>query len=272
MPIRQRMHVGDVEAVRVGRLQSGINTTFVVYRIGDTLIDAGPSNQWRAVRAFVAEKAPRRLVLTHHHEDHSGNASRVARLYGLKPLAPEMSRDKLRRGYRTPPVQRFVWGPPRPVETDPLPDRIVLPAGDTLMPIHTPGHAKDHHCLFRPEHRALFSGDMFLSRRLTHMRADEDLALLMRSLAELLKLDFELVFCAHRGPAEDGFAAMTEKLAFLKQLCLDARHLHNEGVPENVGTERLLGPEDFLSKLSFGNISKRNLYRQATLVPLEELA
>lgn len=271
MPIRQRLQFEDVEAVRVGRLSTGINTTFVVYRIGDTLIDTGPSNQWRPVRAFVAEKPPERLLLTHHHEDHSGNASRLARLYDLTPLAPEASRAKLRRGYRTPPVQRFVWGRPYPVTTDPLPDRISLPAGDTLVPVHTPGHAKDHHCLFRPERRALFSGDMFLSRRLTHMRSDEDLAVLMQSLAKLLELDFDVILCSHRGPTEDGHAAMAEKLAFLKQLCLDARRLQTEGVPEKVATQRLLGPEDFLSRLSFGNISKRNLYRQAARVPVDQL-
>lgn len=263
MPIRERLQFEDVEGVRVGRVGWGLNTVFVVYRIGDVLIDTGPSNQWRPVRSFVSELPPRRLLLTHHHEDHSGNAARLAKLYDLLPEAPEASRDKLRRGYRTPPMQRFIWGSPRRVEAAALPERIDLPAGDPLIPIHTPGHSKDHHCLFRPECRALFTGDLFLSRRLTHMRIDEDLAVLMQSLADVLKLDFDVALCSHRGVAEDGRSAMADKLAFLKQLCADARRLHDDGVPEGDAVRRLLGPEDAVSHLSRYNISKRNLYRQA---------
>ena len=35
----------SVHGFRTGRFDFGINTTFIIYRLGETLIDAGPTNQ-----------------------------------------------------------------------------------------------------------------------------------------------------------------------------------------------------------------------------------
>jgi hypothetical protein len=45
MPIREPLAFRDVRGVRVGRFGFGINSTAPVYRIGPTVIDAGPPNQ-----------------------------------------------------------------------------------------------------------------------------------------------------------------------------------------------------------------------------------
>lgn len=266
MPIRERLRFNDIDGARVGRLNMGISTTFILYRIGSTLIDSGPSNQWSACRDFFDESPPERLLLTHHHEDHSGNAADVAKRYQLKPLAPELSRAKLKRGFRIPPIQRLAWGHAQPVATEPLPEAIPMPEGGRLLPVHAPGHAKDMVCLWWPERGYLFTGDLYLSKKLTHFRGDENLARLMESIAEVLKLDFQTVICSHRGVVEDGKSALALKLDYLKNLCGEARELRRQGVGERAAVKRLLGPENLLSRLSFYNISKRNLYRQALLV------
>ncbi|MCA9074120.1 MAG: MBL fold metallo-hydrolase [Planctomycetaceae bacterium] len=271
MPIRQQVEHQGVEGARVGRFNRAINTTFVVYRIGDTLIDAGPSNQWKAVRTFVDLRPPKRLLLTHHHEDHAGNADRIARRFDLTPFAPELGRAKLASGYRTPLTQRLVWGSPRPVETQPLPDHMELGSDCTLRAIPTPGHAKDHTCLLWQQRGFLFSGDLYLARNLTHMRSDENLQLLMQSIVQVLRLDFDTIFCSHRGVVEQGHAALSEKLDNLKQLCEQARELHEQGLSESEIVVRLRGPEDGLSKMSRYNISKRNLVGQAAQVDISRL-
>ncbi|WP_028112707.1 MBL fold metallo-hydrolase [Ferrimonas kyonanensis] len=268
MPIRQRFEYQGVEGARVGRLNRGINTTFVVYRLGETVIDTGPSNQWSSVRRFLDSRPPRQLLLTHHHEDHSGNAARIAQRFGLTPLAPELGRAKLASGYRTPPIQRFIWGRPYPVQTEPLPERIRLISGDTLTAVATPGHAKDLTCFHWPERGWLFSGDLYISKSLRYLRADEELQLLMHSIHKVLQLEFEVVFCPHRGVVEQGHQALSEKLENLKQLCHQARHLRQQGLDEQEMVRRLLGPEDWLAKVSFYNISKGNLVRQAARVSL----
>jgi glyoxylase-like metal-dependent hydrolase (beta-lactamase superfamily II) len=272
MPIHQQVEFEGGDGVRVGRLNRGINTTFVVYRIGGTVIDSGPSNQWSAVRGFLDTGGVERLLLTHHHEDHSGNASRIAGRYGLRPLAPEVGQAKLARGYRTPLIQKFVWGSPRPVQTQPLPACIELDQNNTLEPVATPGHAKDHTCLFWKERGYMFTGDLYLSRSRTHMLADENLQHLMESIAKILRYEFDVLLCSHRGIVTNGHVMLTQKLNNLRELCQHAQDLHEQGIAEAEVVKQLLGPEDILSWVSRYNISKRNLIRKATAVDLSSLA
>ena len=263
MPIRETFAFRDVRGARVGRFGFGINSTAIVYRTGPTVIDAGPPNQWPSVRRFLDRRPPQRLLLTHHHEDHAGNASRIARRYGITPLAPARSHDRLAAGYRTPPIQRVVWGSPRPVETDPLPPRVELEDGSWLEVIPAPGHTDDMVCLLWPANGILFSADLYLSRRVTHLRADEDLGRLMQSIEQVLRLDFDAVLCAHRGVVEDGKQALRDKLDWLGGLVDDVRELRRQGIGEGEVRRRLLGREDTVSWASALNISKRNLIRQA---------
>ena len=259
-----------VLGTRVGRFNLGINTTFIVYRIGDTQIDTGPSNQWRQVRQILEQEGQntplRQLLITHHHEDHSANAARISALTGVTPYAPEQARTKLTQGYRTPLMQKLIWGSPRPVQTHPYPDHITLADGSPVIPVHTPGHAKDLTCFFMPQQKYLFSGDMYIARSLKHFRSDENLQQLINSLDTLLALDFDIIFCPHRGIVEDGYQALSDKRNNLIQLCERAQQLLQQGLNEKQITHKLLGPEDMIAFLSGGNISKTNLIRQALQV------
>ncbi|WP_315900077.1 MBL fold metallo-hydrolase [Ferrimonas balearica] len=252
----------------MGRFQFGINTTFIVYRVGDTLFDAGPPNQWSSVAAFVSERPVRQLLLTHHHEDHSGNAGRIATLTGVTPMAPEPGRAKLARGFATPPLQRLIWGAPSPLATEPLADDLHLEDGSPIQPVFTPGHAPDLTCFHLPQQGWLLSGDLYLSRKLRYLRSDEDLAELMASLRKVLTLPFDTLLCPHRGPVRQGHQALCEKLANLERLCAEAQALARQGRSEKAILKALLGPEDWLGHLSRYNLSKTNLIRQALTVPL----
>jgi glyoxylase-like metal-dependent hydrolase (beta-lactamase superfamily II) len=267
MALLQHYHYGQghdrVDGFRVGRFNLGINTTFIVYRIGDTLIDSGPTNQWRVIRRQLAPLTIKRLLITHHHEDHAGNAARIGALKNLTPWAPQLGREKIARGYRTPWLQKIIWGSPIPANTRPLPEVLPLAGGGSIVPVHTPGHARDLTCFFLPKQKYLFSGDMYLSRSLKMLRADEDLGLLMSSLKTLLALDFEVLFCPHNGIVEQGKQALQDKFDNLQRLCLDAADLQRQGMAPAQILIRLLGPEDALARLTRGNISKMNLIRQA---------
>ncbi|MBE7636219.1 MBL fold metallo-hydrolase [Sneathiella sp. P13V-1] len=263
MPIRERFCYGPIDAARVGRMNRGINSTFIVYRWDDTVIDAGPPNQWREVKSYLSEKPVRQLVLTHHHEDHAGNAARIADLYGLTPMAPIEARDKLENGYRVPIMQRFIWGAPIPVKTAPLPAKIQVKSGDHLVPLFTPGHAKDLHVLHVPEKGWLFSGDLYIARAIRYLRSDEDLPLLMDSIRKALTLDFDTIFCPHRGLVEDGKSKLREKLQNMVTLCERSQELRKQGKTLDEIVHKILGPEDAMAKLTSFNFSKRNLIKGA---------
>lgn len=273
MPIRKRYQFKDeqgvsVEGVRVGRLNLGINTTFIIYRLGDTLIDAGPSNQWSEVRSFIQHQPVHRLLLSHHHEDHSGNAARIAQSCELTPYAPQQAKYKFDDGYRTPVLQKVIWGDPKPVKTQPMPDSQQLEGYGEVVAIHTPGHAKDLHCFYLPERKWLFSGDLYISKSLRMLRKDENLAQIMHSMNKVLQLDFDVLFCPHRGILEDGKHAMTEKLNNMLELCEQAQALKQKGLSNKAIVKKLLGPEEAVGYLTGFNFSKINLINQAVEVDL----
>ena len=263
----------SVHGFRTGRFDFGINTTFIIYRLGETLIDAGPTNQWSTIKRVLKPLTIKTLLITHHHEDHSGNANRISKLKKLLPYAPLLGQEKLAKGYPTPLLQKLIWGSPLKVKTQTLPEQLVINEGldcqTTVMAIPTPGHAKDLTCLFFPEQKYLFSGDMYISKSLKYLRSDENLTQLIESLKTLIALDFEILFCPHRGIVKEGKQALKDKLQNLLTLCAKSQELMQQGLTETEIVVKLLGPEDGLAKLSKFNISKGNLIRQAMRHPID---
>jgi glyoxylase-like metal-dependent hydrolase (beta-lactamase superfamily II) len=264
----------SVYGFRTGRFNFGINTTFIIYRIGNTLIDAGPSNQWPTIKRVLKPLDIKTLLITHHHEDHSGNANRISKLKKLLPYAPALGQEKLAKGYPTPLLQKLIWGSPLKVQTQTLPETLTInqgsPSQAEVIAIPTPGHAKDLTCLFFPELKYLFSGDMYISKSLKYLRSDENLEQLISSLEKLIALDFDILFCPHRGIVEQGKLALEEKRENLLNLCRQSQELMAQGLGEIEIVNKLLGPEDRLAKISKFNISKGNLIRQAMLYTFKD--
>jgi glyoxylase-like metal-dependent hydrolase (beta-lactamase superfamily II) len=262
----------SVHGFRTGRLDFGINNTFIIDRLGETLIDAGPTNQWSTIKRVLKPLSIKTLLITHHHKDHSGNANRISTLKKLLPCAPLPRQEKLAKGYPTLLIQKLIWGSPLKVKTQTLPKRLIINEGAesqaTVIAIPTPGHAKDLTCLFFPEQKYLFSGDIYISKSLKYLRSDENITQLIDSLKKLIALDFDILFCPHRGIVIEGKQALQDKLQNLLTLCSQSQELMQQGFTEEDIVVKLLGPEDGLAKLSKFNISKGNLIRQTLRHPL----
>ena len=271
MGVRKRYQYQDVTGIKVGRINQGINTNFIVYRMGDTIIDSGPSNQWKYVKPFLDESSVSQLLLTHHHEDHSGNAHYISKRYGITPKAPQLAQAKLKTGYKTPVIQKMVWGSLIPVETQALNDKEYLADGSIIMPIHTPGHAKDLTCFFLPEKKYFFSGDLYIAPRLKMLRSDENLEQILQSINKVLMLDFDVLFCPHGGVIKDGKAALNAKKNNILKLADQAQHYHKSGKSLKEISLELLGDEDFVSKLTGGNFCKANLIKACLPLDIESL-
>lgn len=267
MSVLDAFHYKDLDALRVGRLNLGVNTSFVVYRLGDTIVDTGPSNQWKYLRPFVEQKPLRQLLLTHHHEDHSGNAGAIHRLTGVRPFAPELTRDILRRGFRIPPIQKVVWGSAGRVEAASLPGKIHI-GDEEVIPLFSPGHARDMTCYLLPGRGWLFSADLYIFSRLKMARREEHFPTLISSIHKVLQQDFDLILCPHKGVTESGKQRLQEKFDYLLDLSARAQELRGEGLELPEIARRLLGRETILSLLSFYDFSKRNLVASCLEVDL----
>lgn len=231
--------------------------------VGDTLVDSGFPHAGAALERAIGDRRVARVLLTHAHEDHCGNAARLAASRGAEILGPteglgilgDPGRLRLR------PYQRAIWGRPAPVAADPLPDEVPTEHG-VLAVIPTPGHSPDHVVFFDRERRRVYAGDLFLGVKVRAARPFENVTDLLASLRRVRALEPEVLYCTHRGVVRDAAAALDAKIAFLQDLHDAARRLRDEGVPAKRAARRLLGRDPALLWLvTAGDFSGANLIR-----------
>ena len=253
----------EVAVVRLQTLRSGLAGMAVhVYRAGPWLIDAGFAHARRQLLAWEGRRGARACVLTHHHEDHVGNAA-VLRSQGLDVVAPSIVIDHLRlMEQRLPPYRRIIWGEARVGKVSPLSGSLSA-GGWTLQPIHTPGHAPDHHVLYEPSRGLVFSADLYIAQRVPVARLEEDMATLIDSLRRVRELEPRVMYCAHRGRLTEPVKALDGKIAWIERVVDRARELRRQGEELAEITRRVLGRERLVRWVSGGELSKRNLIRVA---------
>lgn len=234
--------------------------TVSAYLLGDTLVDSGCPATADELADFCRRRDVRRVVHTHHHEDHTGgDAALVARL-GLEIWAPPRTVPIVASFYRLPWYRRLVWGQPADVAARPF-GATVRVGPFVLHAIPTPGHAADHVCLWEPERRWLFSGDLFIHTRVTHVRRSEDVATIVESLRRVVELEPELVICSHAGFVENARTALEERIAYWEELAQRVASMADGGSSLRAIRRRLLGGEGAMMLLSGGDFSKTNLIR-----------
>lgn len=139
------------------------------------------------------------VVITHHHHDHVGGIGDVCALCGAPIRLTKFT--EIPTLNETPGGQVF----------ESLRDGQVLETeGATLRVIHTPGHTKDHLCLYLEEDKAMFSGDSILGQGTAVF---ENLRSYMVSLEKLLPFAPERIYPGHGPVVEDGLAKIKEYIS-----------------------------------------------------------
>jgi glyoxylase-like metal-dependent hydrolase (beta-lactamase superfamily II) len=140
-----------------------------VWRVGDVLVDCGPSARLETLLAELGEAPLRALALTHIHLDHAGAAGTLVERFPdlevwvhergaphlvdptrLLASASRLYGDELER----------LWGDVRPVPEDNL---RVLCGGERIGEFevaYTPGHASHHVSYWHEPTRTAFVGDV----------------------------------------------------------------------------------------------------------------
>jgi glyoxylase-like metal-dependent hydrolase (beta-lactamase superfamily II) len=245
--------------LRLGRTVAGRPLyTVCVYRLGDTLLDSGPPATAAELLCWARGHEIRRVVHTHHHEDHVGGDHLLVRHLGVEILAPAATAAILARGYRVPLYRRLVWGQPRTTPAVELPEEVTA-GGLRLRPVATPGHSHDHIALWEPSRAWLFSGDLYVARRIQYLRRVENAWLQLESLRRVAALDPEALFCAHAGWVRDARRALDGRIAYWLELADAAAELRERGLGVRQIRRRLLGREGGMTALSGGEFSKSNL-------------
>lgn len=232
--------------------------TVEAYLVDGLLIESGPPATALEMARWCRRQCVHQVVNTHHHEDHSGGNTILHTSLGLPIAVPSEAVSLLRNGPRLQFYRRLVWGQPEGVRAEPLGSGVETSRYRFLV-IPTPGHSTDHVCLFEPEERWLFSGDLFIHERARYLRVDEDAHQILGSLRRVLALRPQLLICSHAGFVEDGYSAIERKIAYWEQLAEEARRLRESGWSSKEITEVVLGREGLPTRLSRGHFSKRNL-------------
>lgn len=206
----------------------GRSFSFCCYCVDGLLIDTGPSCARAVLTRHLQHEKVERIVLTHYHEDHSGNARHFADFFHVPILAAERT-EQLANSLSIPLYRRWVWG--KRIESfpaDPLPDRLETP-NHRFIVLETPGHSEDHRCLLDEERGWLFAGDLYLGPKLYYAMPEESIPVLMTSIRKVLSHSFDILFCGHQGVVENAHDMLSIKLQYLESLSERVWKLHNKG-------------------------------------------
>jgi len=127
----------------------------------------------------------------------SGNIAALAEVFSNEKLA------QITQGY-----MRDLWGFRDCRPTASYNERTVFGIGKTaLRPIYTPGHSKDHYCLYEPNERILFSFDYDLTLFPWYGLRESSILEFKESVKKLKAISPKMVVSSHRGVITGDIAA-----------------------------------------------------------------
>ncbi len=247
---------GDVTRLHLASRRSRLAGYSVsVYEVRGQLVDTGFARAARDVEAYVEATRPRGVILTHYHEDHAGNVELLARR-GVPMLAAESTLAALRADERIGVSRRFTWGSMPRLRAEIIP---FVPEG--LQFVHTGAHSPDHHVVWDPETRTLFSADLFLGVKVRIANPAEDLRALARVLREIASLTPRRMFDAHRGLIPEPVSALLAKADWLDETITAVDRRLDAGLSDQSILRDVLGGESFAGFVSRPDYSRLNFVR-----------
>ncbi len=257
----ERTSFEGVTVLRMSRAYFGREVLPVYcYVLGNAMIDTGISSVASEIDSFARESRVERALLTHHHEDHSGNAALLAK-HGTQIFASRSGVKLVGRRLPRRFYQHALWGEADPVAATETPATVPFGPYEAHV-IEAPGHSPDQVAYFVPETGWLFSGDAFVAERIKVFRGDEDFYVSIASLTKFLRLDFEAILCAHRPKFSKGKEAIRGKLQWFLELEGTVKTLHEKGYSDRAIVRRLgLSTASVLYVMTFGDATTGNLVR-----------
>ncbi|MDG2448061.1 MAG: MBL fold metallo-hydrolase [Saprospiraceae bacterium] len=254
----------DISMWAMGSNWFGTPQLFVYsYLIDGLLIDTGHPNIQKQFLDALDSESIDKCVITHHHEDHSGNANALQRKMDVEIFASPKCVNILRNPPRVSPIQHTTWGQNEKVELTSLDlESIVKTKKYTFDIIETPGHAEDMICLFESNEGWLFSGDNFVNTFINVFMDNENISEQIESLKKILRLDFDVLLCSHYPQFRNGKAHIRSKLNFLLDFYGRVSEEYQKGSDESEILKALEMKKWGIARiLSLGKLSQVNMVR-----------
>ncbi len=231
------------------------------YIVDDHLIDTGPSLARKKLTAIFQDLPIEKIILTHTHEDHSGNAAFLKNILNVQVYGHQKAVDIMAEGFSILPYQKLMFGPADVLKMEVL-DNQLQTENYSFDVYHTPGHAPEHIVLHEPTKGWLFAGDLYVGERIKYFRKGESLRQQIKSLKQIVALDFDTVFCGHNPVLQAGKSRIKNKLKYFEELESSIHHYYGKGYSiEEIMKRTGIKNERNVSMITFGDVKSEYLVR-----------
>ena len=263
MKVAESFKHEDILGLKFGYSPIGQPNLFVhIYFVDGLLIDTGQFKLSKHIISATENLSVNQIFITHHHEDHTGNIPVLRRMHNCIAYAPELTCQIMKNPPALSFVQKLYYGQ-RGADQDLTPiDNFIETDKYHFDIIPIPGHAVDMVALYEQTKKWLFSADLYVNSYIGYFLRNESVLHQIESIRNILKLDFDVMFCAHNPQMTNGKQQLTKKLNFLESFYEDVSALHQKGRSALEIFKELDLKENWLVRtLSGGQLSKLNMVK-----------
>ncbi len=234
------------------------------FLIDGLLIDTGQPRVRKEFLTLLGPEKVSKIILTHHHEDHSGNVEAIKTAKSVSAFGSKLCCEKMKNPQRVEPARWITWGQHTPCDLAPLTDKQIATDHYNFEILSTPGHAADQISLYEPNKGWLFSGDIYVNDYIKIFMREEVMLDQIKSLKELISLDFDVLFCNHQPIFKNGKDRLIAKLNFLSDFYAKVEMASNKGLEiHEIMKYMNLKDDPLTSLMTFGQLSQSNMIRAA---------
>ena len=250
---------GEVTQIKLSRDSYFTPGTHVsAYLVDGLLIDSGPAYTVDELVAFLRDMPLKMVVNTHHHEDHIAANHKLKEHYGVEIFAHALAVDKINQPALLYPYQEEVWGYPVPTQVKTLGD-VIETSRFRFQVIYTPGHERDHICLFEQAQGWVFTGDLYVKTRPVAIRPQDQIWQIIADLERIHELNPRTLFTSPGKVVQEPRQKLEQTISYLKTLGRHVRTLHGQGLSAEEIVQRVFGQESPLAEYSQQQFSSLNL-------------
>lgn len=244
------------------RLGSNVQTVYT-FIIDDLLIDTAQRYNRENILKVAQQHDVKKIILTHHHEDHTGNVAFLMDELKVDAYAHPTAVKILGKGYRMSPLAKLMNGSVEKAILKPISeDDFIHTEHYSLQPIYTPGHCDDHYCYYEKSKGWLFSGDLYVADKIKYFGSYESLLTQIKSIKKLVALDFDVLFCSHNPKTHGGKQRLKNKLQFFEDFAGKVTTYYQEGKSVNEIFSLMNMKENYYYKvLTAGNFTAENMVK-----------
>ena len=250
--------VTQIKLCRYPDFQPG--TCVSAYLVDSLLIDSGLAHTAEELTTFLKDKEVKTVVNTHHHEDHIAANALLKERYGVELLAHRLAVNKINQPAKLYPFQEEVWGYPILSQVKEIGDSVTT-QHFRFEVVHTPGHDRDHICLFERKHGWLFTGDLFVGTRPNALRPQDDIWQIIADLKKIKDLTPQVLFPAPGKVIAEPVPALEQTIRYLEDLGQKVMKLHDKGLSPAEIMKQIFGNEAPLAEFTQQQFSSLNLVK-----------